>query len=92
MAAGAAGAAAAAAMQAIKASGVLVRVEPSTLLDILWRNPDALVVCASGGFFSTKYQYMTSYKGLAFHAISTAPLELPPKCEIVMAQSISIPG
>ena len=93
MSAGAAAAAAAAAVrQAIKACGVLVRVEPDEFLRVLERQSDGLVVQATGGFFSKNYQYLTSYKGLAFHTKSPTELALPRNCEIVTAGSISIPG
>jgi len=94
MSAGAsAGAAAAAAVaQAIKASGAIVRVEPADFLHILNRQQEPLVVQASGGFFSTSYQYLSSYKGLAFFTKSSFPLTLPNGCEIVQAQKIWIPG
>jgi hypothetical protein len=91
MAAGAAAAAAAIA-EAIKASGVLVRVEPAEFRKILMRVKDPLVVTTQGGFFSTNYQYLVSYKGLAFFTKSGAPLELPTGCETVAARSINIPG
>ena len=64
MAGGAAHAAAIA--QAIKASGVLVRVEPMEFLKILNRQDEPLVVIATGGVFRTWWRYLTSYKGLAF--------------------------
>ena len=94
MSAGAsAGAAAAAAVaQAIKASGAIVRVEPADFLKILERQQAPLVVQASGGFFSTSYQYLSSYKGLAFFTKSPFPLNLPGGCEVVQAQKIWIPG
>ena len=93
MSAGAsAGAAAAAVAQAIKASGVIVRVEPEDFLRILRRQTEPLVVHATGGFFSTSYQYLSSYKGLAFFTKSPAPLSLPNGCEVVQAQKIWIPG
>jgi hypothetical protein len=92
-AAGAAGAAAAAAIaQAIKASGVLVRVAPAEFLRILQRQREPLVVHAKSGLFRTSYQYLTSYKGLAFIAKSPEPLDLPSGCETVLAGGISIPG
>ncbi len=91
-AAGGAAAAAAAVAQAIKASGVIVRVEPDDFLGILRRQPGALVVHATGGFFSTNYQYLTSYKGLAFFTKSPDPLDLPSGTEMVQARSIWIPG
>jgi hypothetical protein len=91
-AAGAAGAAAAAIAQAIKACGVLVRVEPSEFLNVVHRQQEPLVVRAATGFFTTNYMYLTSYKGLAFWTKANYELGLPPKCEVVTAGSISIPG
>ena len=91
MAAGAAAAAAAIA-QAIKASGVLVRVAPGEFSKILNRVKDPLVVRAEGGVFTTNYQYLVSYKGLAFFTKSATPMELPSGCEVVAAKSIFIPG
>ena len=89
----AAGAAAAAAIvQAIKASGVIVSVEPDDFVGILKRQPGALVVHATGGFFSTNYQYLTSYKGLAFFTKAPASLDLPPGTEMVKAKAIWVPG
>lgn len=89
---GATAAAAAAIAQAVRASGVIVRVEPSDFLAILHRQPGALVVSATGGFFSTNYQYLTSYKGLAFFTKSSTPLGLPSGVEVVQAKTIWIPG
>ena len=68
MAAGAAGAAAAAAAiaNAIKASGVVVRVTPADFQTILSKIERPLVIYAEGGFFSNNYQYLVSYKGLRF--------------------------
>ena len=54
--AGAAVAARAAAIaKAIKASGAIVRVEPSDFLVILSKNSKPLVVLAEGGFLKTNY-------------------------------------
>jgi hypothetical protein len=92
MAGGAAAAAAAAIAQAIKASGVLVTVTPLDFLALVQRQKEPLVVHAQGGFFSTNYQYLVSYKGLAFYTKSPEPLALPHGTEVVQAKSISIPG
>ena len=94
MSAGAAGAvgAAAAIAQAVKASGVLVKVEASDFLSILQRQPGLLVVHAKGGFLVTNYQYLTSYKGLAFFTKSANALPLPPDTEVVLSKAIWIPG
>ena len=91
MAAGAAAAAAAIA-QAIKASGVVVRVSPEDFEAILQKSDKPLVIAATGGFISTNFQYLTSYKGFAFFTKSPVQLMLPPKVEIIEAQKIWIPG
>jgi acetyl esterase/lipase len=90
-----AGAAAAAAIaQAIKASGVIVHVEPEDFLSILERQPEVplVVQATSKFFFTTYYLYLNSYKGLAFYTKSPTPLALPTDCEIVQAKKIWIPG
>lgn len=91
-AAGAAVAAAAATAQAIRASGVVVQVETAEFLAIVERQSSPLVVHAIGGFLTTTYQYLTSYKGLAFYCKSSTPIVLPKDVELVQAGSIWIPG
>ena len=91
------GAAAAAALaQAIKASGVIVRVEPEDFLQILARQPAPLVVCARGNWFQRRInihcQYLTSYKGLAFYTRSADHLPVPEDAEVILAKQIWIPG
>ncbi|MBZ5579083.1 MAG: hypothetical protein LAP40_21180 [Acidobacteriia bacterium] len=88
----AAAAGAAAIAEAIKASGVLVRVEPEEFSKILNRIKDPLVVVAQGGFFNSNYRYLVSYKGLAFYTKTGAPLPLPGGTEVVRSNRISIPG
>jgi hypothetical protein len=87
-----AAAAAAAIAQATKASGVIVRIGPDDFLKIVDENDEPLVVHATGGFFSVKHLYLTSYRGLAFFAQSAAPLSLPEHCQLIEAQKIWIPG
>ena len=86
------GAAAAAIANAIKASGVLVRVGPDDFTSLLGRARDGLVVYAQGGLFSTTYSYVLSYKGFAFYTRSKQPLPLPGHVETVHAASIWVPG
>jgi hypothetical protein len=88
----AAGAAAAAIAMAIKASGVVVRVEPEEFVKILRRIDQPLIVQAEGGFFSKTYQYLTSYKGLAFFTRSPQPMQFAPGAEIVRAKKLWMPG
>jgi hypothetical protein len=84
--------AAAAIAQAIKASGVIVQLESAEFLRILQKERGLLVVHATGGIFKTNYQYLTSYKGLAFFTKSLDPLNLPSGCEVVQAGKIWIPS
>ena len=88
----AAGAAAAAIANAIKASGVIVRVSPGDFANILRRVENPLVVYSQGGFFTTKHQYLTSYKGLAFYTKSRDQIDLPRSAEVIIAEGMWIPS
>jgi hypothetical protein len=90
VAAGAAAAAAAIA-NAIKASGVVIRVTPADFQTILRKVENPLVIYAKGGFFSTSHQYMVSYRGFAFFTKSAEPLLLPSGVETIMAAKIWLP-
>lgn len=89
--AGAAHAAHVALANAIKASGVVVRLEPAEWLTILKRTDAPLVVVGQGGVFKKHHQYLTAYGGLAFYTTSPDPLVLPGRAEVIVAKSISIP-
>jgi hypothetical protein len=84
-------AAQAALAQAVKASGTLVRVEPDAFLKIIGKNRNALVITAQGGFMNRGYQYLTSYKGIAFFTKSITEISLPGDAEIVAARQIWMP-
>jgi hypothetical protein len=88
-----AGASAAAAIaQAIKASGILIRVEPESFLTIISKSESPLIVMAEGGVFTKNYQYLTSYKGLAFYTKTVEQIQFPNRTELIYAQKIWIPG
>jgi hypothetical protein len=78
-------------VNAIKASGVVVKLEIADWLKILERTERPLVVIGTGGVFRKHNQYLTSYRGLAFFATSKDTIVLPPRCEVVQAKSISFP-
>ena len=85
----AAGAAVAIAIaNAIKASGVLVRVDAKEFQTILRKVERPLIIYAEGGVFSTNYQYMVSYKGFAFFTKSEAPILLPTGAETIITKKI----
>jgi hypothetical protein len=90
--AGAAGAAAAMIAQATKASGVIVRVESDDFLALLDWNEAPLAVHARGGFWGSRHDYLTSYRGLAFYTRSKTELRLPEHCQVVEAGKIWIPS
>lgn len=89
---GAAAAHAAAVANAIKASGVLIRVEPDEFQKVLDQVDEPLVVVAESGIFGTKYEYLTSWRGLAFFTKSSRAVELPGAAAVVRAKKIWIPG
>ena len=78
-------------VNALKASGVVVRVRPDDFLTILARIESPLVVTAQGGVLRKRYQYLTSYKGFAFVADTPTPLMLPRTVETVLAEKIWVP-
>jgi len=88
---GAEAAALAAIAQAVKASGVLVRLKPEEFLKVLKRIEAPMVVVSPSKFFSRKTSYLTSYKGLAFFTKSLDRFPLPGGCEVIAAGSIWIP-
>ena len=91
MATGAGAAAAAAIANAIKASGVVIRVDPVNFQTILRKIEQPLVVYSEGGLFKTNYQYLVSYKGLAFFTKSATPIVLPSVVETIVVKKIWIP-
>ena len=91
MATGAA-AVAAAMVQAIKASGTIVRVDAVSFSHIVQKSPTPLIVTTEGWMFGTRYKYLTSYKGLAFHTSTSEPLQLPANAEVIPASSMWMPG
>ena len=78
-------------INAIKANGILVRVEPAEFQKIVSKVKEPLVVSAKGGVFSVNYQYLVSYKGFAFFTKSASPLVLPGNTETVNVKKIWIP-
>ncbi|HJU87770.1 MAG TPA: hypothetical protein VJ672_00160 [Gemmatimonadaceae bacterium] len=88
----AAAAHAAAIANAIKASGLIVRVEAGDFQAIVKRAENPLIVVAPGRIITKHYNYLTSYKGIAFHTRSKVPLVFAGKHEMVMANKIWLPG
>ena len=82
----------AAIIQASRASGVIVSVQPREFLDLVQKQDEPLVVHSIRGVFTTNYQYLMSYKGLAFFTSSKSELRLPSDATMVYAQKIWIPS
>ncbi len=79
------------ATNAIKACGVLVRLEPAAFAELLRKTERPLVVMSVGGWFTQAYRYVTPYRGLTFHCKSPTPVGLPANVELIDAARISIP-
>jgi hypothetical protein len=84
-------AAAAAMAQATKASGVIVQIEPDDFLRILTQSAEPLVIHSTGGFFTKKNMYLTSYRGFAFFTRCVEDIPLPQQCQLIEAQKIWVP-
>jgi len=87
-----AGAAIAAIANAIKAIGVVVRVRPEDFANILRRVDKPLVIYKKGGFFTSKHQYLISYKGFAFYTKTSEQIDLPRSVEVIIVEKIWIPS
>ena len=77
---------------AIKASGVVVRVGVEDFTNIPRRVEKPLVIYNKGGFFTTKHQYLVSYKGFAFFTKTSTQLDLPKFLEVIIVKSVWIPS
>lgn len=77
---------------AIKASRILVRLDPAEFLRLLHRAEEPLIVVAPGGLFRRSWWRPTSYKGLALYTKSTNQPPLSGRAEIVNTDTISILG
>ncbi|MCL4264934.1 MAG: hypothetical protein KJ069_17070 [Anaerolineae bacterium] len=84
-------AAAAAVANATKATGTIVHIEPDDWLNLVDNMAEPLVVMGIGGVLSKHYQYLVSYKGLAFYTKSPDKLPLPSQAELIAAKKIWIP-
>ncbi len=86
-----AGTAAAAVAQATKASGVIVHMEPQDFQQLIYEIPEPLSVVALAGAFRKKYQYLVSYRGLAFFTSCSEQIQLPGGSQVVEAKQIWVP-
>ena len=82
-------AARAAEMAAVTSVGMITRLDPEAFVALLARQVAPLVVHSAGGFFTTKYKYLTSYKGLAFVTTSTTELAMPTGTELITAKTLN---
>jgi len=77
---------------ALKASGAIVKMDAAEFLKIVNKSEQPLVVTSKSWLFGTKFNYLTSYKGLFFYTSSDQQLNLPGKAEIIAAEKIWVPG
>lgn len=89
---GGAAAGAAAAVRAIKASGVVVRLEPDEFRRLLEHNAQGVVVHSPGGLFNRGHKYLMGYRGLAFYTSTRESIHVPGTYQLVEAKRIWCPG
>lgn len=84
--------AAAAIATAIQVSGTIVKMDPEQFQRLLNRTEAPLVVQTyRSGMIMKGYQYLVSYKGLAFYTRSQTRMQLPSSAELVEAKSLWVP-
>ena len=76
---------------AIKACGSIIRIDEQAFTDLIAKMKEPLIVTTSGGVFSGKNKYLTSYKGLTFFCKTKTAIDLPNDAEVIKAQKITIP-
>jgi hypothetical protein len=85
------GAAAAAIANAIKASGVIVKLKEEDFIKVISRAENPVVVVSRGGFMKKDFDYLLAYKGFVFFARTKEEINLPGTAEIIATQQIWIP-
>lgn len=86
-----AGAAAAHRMHAVRAYGMIVKLNAEEFLRLIERQTAPLIVHSAGKFLFVRHKYLTTYKGLAFNTSSSEPLPLPGDAEVIEANAIWMP-
>ena len=81
----------AAMMNAIKASGVIVRVEPDTFARLVAKQDEPLVVRHYGGMFKKKWELLAAYRGFVFYTKAVDLPPLPGRTEYIDAEHLSVP-
>lgn len=80
-----------AAIEATKVSGTIVKLEPTSFVNLLATMDKPMIITAYTGLFNKKHHYLTSYKGFAFYTQSVEKLPVPETSEIIEAESIWVP-
>lgn len=77
-------------LKALRAAGVVVRLESDAFLEILGRHESPLLIYSAPGLLG-RHKYLVTYKGLAFYTKSRQELEIPESVELIVAKRIWIP-
>jgi len=76
---------------AIKASGAIVKIESNDFSGLLNKMDNALVIESAGGVFTTRFKYLTSYKGFIFYTKSREKLSISSRHELISSSRIWVP-
>lgn len=80
-------------LQAIKSTGVIVQVSPSTMLEIVAKSDKPLIITSQNKsrLFGTDYLYLSPYRGIYLFVESKEPLEFSEDIELIVASEMWIP-
>lgn len=76
---------------ALKMSGVFVKLTPSDFQNLINKHDDLAIVFSKTTFFGTTFSYVTAHKGLTFFCKTKDPLSLPGKHEVFSVNYLSLP-
>jgi len=81
-----------AAARAIKASGAVLKLDPTEFSRILAQTVDPLIVVSPCGYKKRKVKYLVSWKGFVFYCESKEQMVPPKGAVTILADKVWIPG
>jgi hypothetical protein len=76
---------------ALKMSGVFVKLTPSDFQNLINKHDNLAIVFSKSSFFGTSFSYVTAHKGLTFFCKTKDQLSLPSKHEVFSVAHLSLP-
>lgn len=77
---------------AIMASGAIIKITTNDFISLLAKIDSSVVVEAKGGIFTTKWNYITNYRGFYFFTKSKDRLGISSRHELIRSNKIWVPN